>query len=150
MVHEARQSVRRRLAAEPGTALIETALVIPVVLVLVMGIVLTGRIVHAQIAVQSVAREAGRTLAVAPSASDGVAAAEQRAFAVADGHGLASDRLQFTVDAGNFARGGTVQAQASYPVSIGDLPLLGALEVSVSSSHTERVELYRSRSDEPP
>jgi len=145
MVPDRMHPIRRMLAGESGGALIETALVIPVLLVLVAGIVMTGRVAHAQIAVQSVAREAARTLAVAPSASEGLVSAEQRALAAANGHGLATERLSLSIDAGAFERGGVVQAEATYPVSLGDLPLLGILEVTVSSRHEARVDLYRSR-----
>ena len=118
---------------------------IPVVLATCFGVVMAGRIVHAQIGVGAVAREAGRTLAQAPSAADGLARARSRALAVADGHGLDAGELQLVLEAGTFARGGTVRAEASYRVALGDLPLLGRLEVTVRSSHAERVELYRSR-----
>lgn len=150
MIRDAIRSVRRALASDSGSALIETALVLPMVLVLVAGIVMTGRVAHAQIAVQSVAREAGRTLAVAPSVSEGLASAEARAWVVADGHGLSTEQLHLLIDAGDFVRGGTVRAEASYPVSLGDLPLLGALEIAVSSSHEERIDLYRSRTAAKP
>lgn len=145
MVHRPLAWVRRLLADESGSALIETALVIPVVLVIAFGVVMTGRVVHAQIGVQAVAREAGRTLAAAPSASEGLEDARSRGLAVAGGHGLAADQLGLVLDAGAFERGGTVRAQVSYRVGLGDLPLLGHFEVTVSSSHQERVELYRSR-----
>lgn len=145
MVPKAVAALRRLLADESGSALIESALVIPAVLAIAFGVVMAGRVAHAQIGVQAVAREAGRTLASAPSASEGLADAQSRAFAVADGHGLAADRLGVALDAGGFERGGMVRAQVSYRVGLGDLPLFGRIEVTVSSSHEERVELYRSR-----
>ncbi len=125
--------------------MLETALVLPAVLALAFGVVMVGRITQAQVAVQAAAREAGRALAVAPSAQAGLTSAQERALAVAAGHGLAPERLAVALDAGGFARGGTVRAQASYPVALGDLPLLGRLEVTVTSSHAERIELYRGR-----
>lgn len=134
------------LAREPGSALIEAALVLPAVLVLAFGVVMAGRIAQAQVAVQAAAREVGRALAVAPSASAGLASGRERALAVAGGHGLAPERLVVVLDAGGFARGGTVRAQATYAVGLGDLPMLGRLEVRVASSHEERIELYRGRS----
>jgi len=140
----------RLLRDESGNALIEAALVIPLVLVFVFGVVAVGRVVHAQIAVQSVVREASRTLAVAASADTGLPAAETRALAVAAGHGLELDRLQLDVDAGAFDRGGMVRAAASYPVTLGDLPLLSLVEVTVSSTDEQRVEQYRSRTAAAP
>jgi len=139
------RTVRRVLGEDSGSALLEAGLVLPALLVIAFGVVMTGRVVQAQIGVQAVAREAGRTLAAAPSAPEGLDYAGLRALAVADGYGLAVGRLGVTLDAGTFDRGGTVQAQASYKVALGDLPLLGVLEVTVTSSHQERVELYRSR-----
>lgn len=140
----------RRLAAdETGSAMVEIALVLPLLLVLAFGVVMVGRVTHAQIAVQSVAREAARTVAVAPSASLGLQSAEARAVAVAQGHGLAIDRLGVEIDPGGFERGGTVLTQATYEVQLGDLPLLAAVEVTVSSSHAERIDQYRSRAATP-
>ena len=145
MVRDAVAALRRLLADQSGSALIESALVIPAVLAIAFAVVMVGRVAHAQIGVQAVAREAGRTLASAPSSSEGLADAQARALAVAGGHGLSWDRLDVALDVGDFERGGTVRAQVSYRVGLGDLPLLGWIEVTVSSSHQERVELYRSR-----
>lgn len=141
---------REALGAEGGSALIETALVLPVVLVLVAGIVMTGRVVHAQVAVQAVVREAARTIAVAPSLEAGLGAAEARALAVADGHGLSPNDLTLSLDAGGFGRGGTVRTTAAYPVSLAGLPLLGRMTVTVTAVHEERIDLYRSRAGVSP
>lgn len=129
--------------------MVEVALVLPLLLVLVAGVVMAGRVAHAQVAVQSVARETARTAAVAPSASVGLLSAEARAVSVAAGHGLSLDRLGIEIDAGGFERGGTVQTYASYEVQLGDLPLLGMVTVTVSSSHDERIDFYRSRAAAP-
>lgn len=138
------------LGGDSGSALIETALVLPAVLAIAFGVVMVGRVAQAQVAVQAAAREAGRALAVAPSASAGLTVARERALAIADGHGLARERLGIALDVGAFERGGTVRAQTSYPVGLGDLPLLGRIEVTVSSSHEERIELYRGRAAAAP
>ena len=149
MIRRARRTLLRPAADESGGVLIEAALVIPVVLLVTFGVVTAGRIVHAQVGVGAVAREAGRTLARAPSAQDGLSRARSRALAVADGHGLEAAELQLVLEAGTFRRGGTVRATASYRVALGDLPMLGRLEVTVKGSHAERVELYRSRTARP-
>ncbi len=150
MAPERPRRLRALLTDQSGSALVEAALVLPVLLVLIAGIVITGRVAHAQIAVQSVARETGRTVAVAPSAAEGHAAGEVRAHAVAAGHGLAASGLDISIDAGNFERGGVVRVVAAYEVALGDLPLLGELAVTVSSSHEQRIDLYRSRTAATP
>lgn len=140
---------RERRAAgirdERGQALIEAALVIPVMLLVAFGVIMAGRIVHAKIAVQAAAREASREVATAASESAGVAEGIQTAQSVADGYGLSQERLSVEVAANGFQRGETVTATVRYDVGLGDLPLLGRVGVSVTSSHSERIELYRSR-----
>ena len=114
-------------------------------LMLVFGVVAIGRITDAKVAVQAAAREASRALAVAPSEDQGMNDALDAGLAAASGYGLAEERLTIDVDANGFVRGGEVSADVSYSVPLSDLPLLSFFEVEVSSSHTEQVELYRSR-----
>jgi Flp pilus assembly protein TadG len=138
---------RRRVpgGGEAGQALVEAALVIPVLLLLAFGVVMAGRIAHAKVAVQAAAREAGRTLATASSESEGVTAALDSARSVAEGYGLSQGSLEVGVDSGGFQRGGVATAEVSYQVPLADLPLLDRVEVTVSSTHAERIDLYRSR-----
>lgn len=150
MARDVKHVVGAALRGEAGNAMIEAALVIPVVLAVVFGVVMAGRVVQAKIGVQAVVREASRTLATAPSASEGLASAQERALAVASGYGMSPEHLEVVIDAGAFERGGTVTASATYPVQLGDLPLLGRAEVTVSSSHQQRVEQYRSRTAAAP
>lgn len=133
------------LGDESGQALVEAAIAIPVLLLLVFGVVAAGRVTEAKIAVQAAAREASRTLAVAPSEERGMAEALDAGHAVAAGYGLAEERLTVGVDADGFARGGRVTADVRYSVPLSDLPLLSFFDVEVSASHSERVDLYRSR-----
>lgn len=135
----------RGLSGESGQAMVEAAIAVPVLLLLVFGVVAIGRITDAKVAVQAAAREASRTLAVAPSEEQGTTDALEAGRAVALGYGLAEDGLTIDVDANGFVRGGQVSADVSYSVPLSDLPLLSFFEVEVSSSHTEQVELYRSR-----
>jgi len=140
-----RQMCPPGLSGEAGEAMVETAIAVPVLLLLVFGVVAIGRITDAKVAVQAAAREASRTLAVAPSEEQGTPDALDAGLAVASGYGLAEERLTIDVDANGFVRGGEVSADVSYSVPLSDLPLLNFFEVEVSSSHTEQVELYRSR-----
>jgi len=133
------------LSGESGQAMVEAAIAVPVLLLLVFSVVAIGRVTDAKVAVQAAAREASRTLAVAPSEQEGMNDALDAGLAAASGYGLAEDRLTIDVDANGFVRGGEVSADVSYSVPLSDLPLLSFFEVEVSSSHTEQVELYRSR-----
>ena len=145
MVRSVARLLRSLLGDQSGSVLVEAALVIPAVLTITFGVVMTGRVAQAQVGVTAVVRESGRTLATAPSAQDGLREARLRALSTAEGHGLRSDALVLELEAGAFRRGGSVSARASYPVALGDLPLLGRVSVTVTASHTERIERYRSR-----
>ncbi len=136
---------RSALREESGQALVEAAIVLPVLLVLVFGVVMAGRVVHAKIAVQAAAREAGRALATASSEHQGLTDADNAARSAADGYGLAADGLSVDLESNGFERGGTVTATVSYDVGLGGLPLLDSVGVTVTSSHSERIEPYRSR-----
>lgn len=128
-----------------GQALVETALVLPMLLVFAVGVVFVGRVVHAHVAVEATVREAGRALATAPSEAAGLTAARERGSAVAAGYGLAPERLELSVDGGGFARGGTATARAGYRVAVADLPLFDRVQVTVRASHREPIDRYRSR-----
>ena len=130
---------------ERGQALIEVALVIPVLLLLAFGVVGAGRLVHAQMGVAGVVREAARAGALADTAAEARARGEARGQDVARGYRLDNGSFQLTVDPGGFARGGQVRVAARYEVALEDLPLLGWARIPVQSTHVERVEMYRSR-----
>lgn len=129
---------------ERGQALVEVALVIPILLLLAFGVVAAGRVTEAQMGVSAVAREAARAAALAnyrgAAASQGVTRGQE----VAASYHLGDGSLQLVVDAGGLTRGGTVRASAHYTVSLADLPLLGWAHLTVGSTDLERVDLYRS------
>ncbi len=129
---------------ECGQALVEVALVIPVLLLLTFDVVAVGRVTDAQMGVSAVAREAARAAALANDPGEAASQGVTRGQEVAAGYHLGDGSLQLAVNAGNFTRGGTVQASARYTVSLGDLPLLGWAHITVGSTHLERIDLYRS------
>lgn len=139
-VHTSTQPSRN----ECGQALVEVALVIPVLLLLTFDVVAVGRVTDAQMGVSAVAREAARAAALANDPLEAASQGVTRGQEVAAGYRLGDGSLQLAVNAGNFTRGGTVQASARYTVSLGDLPLLGWAHITVGSTHLERIDLYRS------
>lgn len=131
---------RRAARALPGEALLETALVLPLLLLLAFGVIGAGRVTQARLGVAAVAREAAR--AAVGSGSPG--AGRDRGAEVARGHGLSNGSLELLVDGGRFEPGGRVVGVASYTVGFGDLPLLGWARVRVSAEAWEAVDHYRS------
>lgn len=136
---------RGRGVGERGQALVETALVLPLLLILAFGVIGVGRVTQAQMEVSAVAREAARAGALANDPGDALNQAAARGQAVANADNLTNGSLRLSVDVGQFNPGGAVQATVRYTVSFNDLPLLGWARVTVSSTHVERIDLYRSR-----
>jgi hypothetical protein len=134
-----------RTRRSPGQALIEAALVIPMLLILTFGVVGVGRVTHAQVAVSATAREAARAGALADDTGQAQERGRARGEEVAKGYGLTGGAFTLTVDPGSFERGGRVRASARYEVTLDDLPLLGWARVELASEHVERIDLYRSR-----
>ena len=132
-------------AGRRGQALVETALVLPVLLVLAFGVIGVGRITQARMGVDAVARETARSAAIAGDAGDALSQGLARGQAVARGDGLTNGTLRLALDVGQFARGGDVVATSSYTVSFGDLPLLSWARLTVTSVHHEPIDPYRSR-----
>ncbi|CCF85419.1 TadE family protein [Nitrolancea hollandica] len=149
MSARARNLMRRRQGCwrEPhtGQALVELALVIPVLLLLAFGVLGVGRVLQAKLAVSATAREAARAATMADSAPTALTAGLSRGETAAAGYGLGNGSLEVVVDPGQFERGGQVRAMAHYTVTLDDLPLLGWVRVPVASDHVERIGLYRSR-----
>jgi len=141
--HRAHVSTQR-WKNERGQALVEVALVIPILLLLAFGVVAVGRVTDAQMGVSAVAREAARAAALANNPGEAASRGVTQGQEVAAGYHLGDGSLQLAVNAGSFTRGGTVQASAHYTVSLGDLPLLGWAHITVGSTHLERIDLYRS------
>ena len=135
----------RRSGLERASALVEAAVLMPVLMVMVYGLVGVSKLEQAVTAVSAVSREAARSAALADNASQAAANGQARGQQVADGYGLNNGSLDLVVDAGSFDRGGTVTAQASYKVDLSHLPIPGWGTFTISRQHAERIDMYRSR-----
>ena len=135
----------RRSPVRRGQALVETALIVPLLLMLAFGVVAAGRVAHGQMVVSAIAREAARAAALADTATDGRARGIARARDVSAGFGLDDEAIDVRVETGSFSRGGEVRASVRYVVSLQDLPFLSRVNIPVAGSHRERIDPYRSR-----
>lgn len=145
MVRIQRGTHRLALNVRRGQALVETALVLPIFLILAFGVIGIGRVTQARMEVDAVAREAARAAALASDPANALSQGTARGQSVATDYGLTNGTLQLSIDVGQFERGGEVHASADYTVSFNDLPLLSWARVTVTSVHVERLDLYRSR-----
>jgi hypothetical protein len=122
--------------------MVEAAIAVLMVVPLLVGLVGIGRLLEAQAGVEAMAYEAARAASLANSGSDARTYGEQRGHDVASTYHL--EGVSVDVDAGEFGRGEPVTATASVRVTFGDIPVLSWASKTVTSSHTEQVESYRS------
>ncbi|HLZ27853.1 MAG TPA: NERD domain-containing protein [Chloroflexota bacterium] len=136
-------AVRRSQSAQ---ALVEVALVLPIVVGLLFGTLAISRVVQAQTAVVAVAHEAARAAAMGTSPADAVVRMRQRVDLVAPGLGLDPRAVALDWDVSAFAaERGQVSATVTYRVDLGDLPVVGWVPVpTVRAQHVEWVDPFRS------
>ena len=122
-----------RRGDDGGQAVVELALVLPLVFLVLLAVVQVGLLVRDQVLVVHAAREAAREAAVDPSPE----AARQAALA---GSRLVADRLTVT-SSGRGGPGSRVTVEVRYRAPT-DVPLVGALvgDAGLEGSATMRVE----------
>jgi Flp pilus assembly protein TadG len=135
--------MRRR--DESGSAAVETVLIVPVLVALLMFAVFGGRLATAKNHVVSAAQDAAR----AASLRDDPAAATADATATAESSlaaaGISCSSRDVTVDA-NLEPGGLVTVRVRCTTPLSDLALLGLPgSRTLSATATERVDTYRSQ-----
>jgi hypothetical protein len=154
-------STRTHRTRRRGQALVEAALVIPLLLLLALGVVGIGRLVQARMALDAITREAVRAAVLSPMPRQGEddddawrdarSAGEARAVTVARGYGL-DPEVSLTRDR-RFMPGEWVHGQAEVRVNVINLPFQSreyddnprGPMVQLTSSHWERIDPYRSR-----
>jgi Flp pilus assembly protein TadG len=127
---------QHRATSEHGQALVEFALVLPVLVLILFAVIQFGVAFNDSLALTDAVRAGARKAAVSRSAPDPAAAAESALRkAAAD---LDETELAVAVDS-SWVRGESVRVHASYPF---ELSLLGIPVVSgrLESETTERVE----------
>lgn len=137
-------NMRRFSRREEGQAMVEFAIVLPVLLLIVLGIIQFGMLFKNYIALTDAVRVGARQAAVSrtlPNPEQVAIARVQRAAV-----GLSTNRLQVTVDPWDpvsgtrkWVQSGDVEVRATYPYSIN---LLGITVMSgvITSRTIERVE----------
>jgi Flp pilus assembly protein TadG len=124
---------RRGRGGDGGQAVVETALVLPLVVLFLLAVVQVGLVVRAQVLVTHAAREAARAAAV----DDAPDAAARAASAATD-----LDPRRVVVDVrGRAGRGSQVHVRVRYRAAT-DVPFVGALvgDVTIEAEATMRVE----------
>ena len=122
---------------------VELALILPVVLLLVFGLLGAARVTTTLLSVGAVAREAARAGALGASPADAWQRGMHRGQLVAAEGGLRAGDLELEVDASAFGPAGEVRARVGYVVSLVDVPLLYLGRVRLERTHREPVGTYR-------
>jgi Flp pilus assembly protein TadG len=135
---------RRIRRSEEGQAMVEFALVIPLLLLLIFGIIQFGILFNNYLALTDAVRAGARQAAVSRTLPDPVAVTKTRVERSAAG--LKASSMVITVDpydptdgSATWAQGGDVTVKATYPYAIN---LFGFVVMSgtIESVTTERVE----------
>jgi hypothetical protein len=138
--------VRRR---EPGNAVVEIALLAPILGVLLAGLGAIAIVVQAQLGLVAVAEEAALAATRAPDAEQAVSSGLIRGQQVGQGYALRNGSLAVAIDATDFAPGGIVRAAARYQLVGARVPLLGLAHLDLEQRHAELVPRYRSLGGAP-
>jgi Flp pilus assembly protein TadG len=102
----------RRAGSERGAAAVEFALVLPILIMLLLGIVEFGRIFNVQVSVTNAAREGARVMAIENDPAQAAAAAIAAAPSVSPAIGAGN----ITITPTDCAGGGTATVTIDYPV----------------------------------
>lgn len=132
-----------------GTALIEWALVMPVLLLLLAVFFGVGRLWSTEASVLAIAKEAARAAVEAPDAESAAQAAVQTAQSQASGYGLDPAKLQVN-PVGPFVTGqpgATYLVVVRYDVDLTNLPSFGVLDAhkEIAASFAEPIDPMASR-----
>jgi Flp pilus assembly protein TadG len=130
--------VRRRLLDERGVAVVEFAVIFPVLLLVLVGTIQIGIFFYTLVDVRQATREGGRMLTTVRDDSNGVQDVENKIAASVSGE-VDKTKLRYTFSAQPpWAPGTTVTMTVTYPVAlnvmgidISDGPIIDTAKVTV-------------------
>lgn len=127
-----------------GSATVELAVLTPVLVVLLLFVVATGRLVVANQEVSGAAVDAARAASIATSAASASAVATEAASTDLSGDGVTCSSFAATVDTADFVPGGTVSVHLACTATLAGLSLLRLPgSETLSSTATAPIDLYR-------
>jgi len=124
-----RRARRSRLRREDGNTLVEMALVLPLLVVLVFGIVEFGRAYNAQVTLTHAAREGVRVLALTGDGGEAADAARNAATSLSPG--------QLSVSTSDCDPGEPAELTITYPFSF-EVPLIGTDTMTLTGTGVMR------------
>ncbi len=136
--------MKRLIANERGAIAAQAAAMAPLLALVVLLVLFTGRVVDANHSVQAAAHEAARAASLAGTAADAAAAAQATAEANLNAGGLTCRTLNVTPDLSQFQAGGWVSVTVTCNADFSDMTLLGVPgSRSFEETAIEVVDAYR-------
>lgn len=129
---------------ERGSVAVETAVVAPALVVLLLLVVFAGRVAQAEGDVRRAASEGARAASLEQYPENAELAAKDIVAANLASSGVVCGRLETTVDTSSFAAGGSVSVTVRCTASMADVALLGVPGERVFESRSvEVIDRYR-------
>lgn len=128
-----------------GSVAVETAVIAPALVALLLLVVFAGRVAQAEGDVRRASSEAARAASLEANPDTATTAAVDTAAANLAASGVACGDLDTTVDTTNFTPGGAVAVTVRCVVSMADVSLLGVPgQRTFESRSVEIIDRYRS------
>lgn len=135
----------RRCDDDRGSVAVETAVIAPALVALLLLVVFAGRVAQAEGDVRRAASEAARAASLEANPDTAISVAVDTAAANLAASGVVCGDLDTTVDTDNFAPGGTVAVTVRCVASMADVSLLGVPgQGTFESRSVEVIDRYRS------
>ena len=131
-----------RSGALAGQALVEGALVVPLLLALLFGVLAVHHVAQARSGVIAAAREAARAGVQAPAGGE-LLAATARGATIAEGSGLTNGSFALTAEVAGDRGGGYLATTATYRVVFVDWGAFSRAGIDVRGEALERFDRYR-------
>jgi len=147
----------------PAQALVEAAVVIPILLLVAFTCIGMGRLIQARMGLAAATREAARATALSPMPNfartdqdekqdQAITEGENLGREVASDNGLNGAEFQITVANPGFQPSGWVTVVGTYDVKTSDIPFMRELfsaatrggPITLTVTHIERIDPYRS------
>lgn len=129
---------------ERGSVAVETAVVAPALVVLLLLVVFAGRVAQAEGDVRRAASEGARAASLEQYPENAELAAKDIVTANLAASGVVCGRLDTTVDTSDFSPGGSVSVTVRCTASMADVALLGVPGERVFESRSvEVIDRYR-------
>lgn len=140
-----RHPVTQRAGGRAGQASVETALLLPAVILCLVGFLVAHQLIDARLQVETLARETARVMGEAGSEDEALARGDRRFRQVAAGLTLAHDRLTVTPELDpDLPRGSLVVVTVSYQLVVGGQSS-AAPALTVSATARQPVQRFGSR-----